>query len=133
MKFSTTTRYGLRAIVYIAHQGEICSAREISERENIPFPYLEKIILKLAKAGLIEVKRGATGGYFLKRPAAEITVDDIVQVLEKTTSPAPCVDASYCCPRHQNCPTRHIWEKIDTSIHFTLSTITLQDLIKDNR
>src|SRR5665647_1853443 len=97
MKFSTTTRYGLRAIVYIAHQGRICSAREISEAENIPLPYLEKIILKLSKAGFIEVKRGATGGYFLAQPTNKITVDDIVNVLEKTTSPAPCVDSNYCC------------------------------------
>jgi len=130
MKFSTTTRYGLRAIVYLAHQGGICSAREISEAEEIPFTYLEKIILKLAKAELIGVKRGASGGYFLKKPAGEISVDDVVQVLEKTTSPAPCVDKDFRCPRHQNCPTRHIWEKIDASIHSTLRTITLQDLIK---
>lgn len=130
MKFSTTTRYGLRAIVYIAHQNEICSAREISEAENIPLPYLEKIILKLAKAGLIEVKRGATGGYFLARPADEINVDDIVKVLEKTTSPAPCVNSHYHCPRHKNCPTRNIWEKIDESIHSTLQTVTLESLIK---
>lgn len=130
MKFSTTTRYGLRAIVYIAHQGGICSAREISEAENIPLPYLEKIILKLSKAGLIEVKRGATGGYFLAQPTNKITVDDIVNVLEKTTLPAPCVDSAYCCPRHKNCPTRNIWEKIDKSIHSTLKTITLKDLIK---
>lgn len=130
MKFSTTTRYGLRAIVYIAHQGGICSAREISEAENIPLPYLEKIILKLSKADLIEVKRGATGGYFLAQPTNKITVDDIVNVLEKTTLPAPCVDSAYCCPRHKDCPTRNIWEKIDKSIHSTLKTITLKDLIK---
>lgn len=130
MKFSTTTRYGLRAIVYIAHKGDICSAREISEAENIPLPYLEKIILKLAKARLIEVKRGATGGYFLARPANKTTVDDVVTILETTTSPAPCLDSDYYCPRHKHCPTRHIWEKIDDSIHSTLKNITLQDLIQ---
>jgi Rrf2 family protein len=70
MKFSTTTRYGLRAIVYIAKSNKICSVKEISEAEEIPVKYLEKIILKLSKAQLIEVKRGATGGYFWRaRPA----------------------------------------------------------------
>ncbi len=130
MKFSTTTRYGLRAIVYIAHKEGVCSAREISEAESIPFTYLEKIIVKLAKAGLIEVKRGAAGGYFLPCPADKITVDDVVMVLERTTLPAPCVDSNYRCPRHKNCPTRNIWAKIDASIHSTLKNITLQDLIK---
>lgn len=130
MKFSTTTRYGLRAITYVACKGEICSAREISQAEEIPFTYLEKIILKLAKAGLIKVKRGATGGYFLAQSPKDITVEDVVKVLEKTTSPAPCIDPKYKCPRRKLCPTKNIWEKIDESIHLTLRNITLEDLIK---
>lgn len=130
MRFSTTTRYGLRAIIYLARKGEIASVREISEAEDIPVPYLEKIILKLSKAGLIDVKRGAGGGYFLARPAAQISVDDIVRILEKTTSPAPCIEHGYACPRQKKCPTRGMWEKIDRSIHATLETISLQSLIR---
>lgn len=130
MRFSTTTRYGLRAIVHIAREGHICSVKEISEAEEIPVKYLEKIIRKLAKAGFIEVKRGSTGGYFLARPAGRITVDDIVGTLEKTTFPAPCVEHGYACPRRKKCPTRGIWEKIDAGIHATLRKITIQDLSK---
>jgi Rrf2 family protein len=130
MRFSTTTRYGLRAIVYMAQKNKICSIKEISEAEEISPTYLEKIILKLSKAGLIEVKRGATGGYFLARPAGKITVEDIVKVLEKSTSPAPCVDPKYKCPRRRLCPTKNIWEKIYDDINLTLRNITLKDLIK---
>lgn len=130
MRFSTTTRYGLRAIVHIAREDHICSVKEISEAEGIPVKYLEKIILKLSKAGFIEVKRGKAGGYFLARTAGRITVDDIVSVLEKTTSPAPCVEHGYDCPRRKGCPTRGIWEKIDAGIHSTLKNITIADLIK---
>lgn len=130
MKFSTTTRYGMRAIVFIAKENRICSVKEISEAEAIPFTYLEKIILKLSKAGFIEVKRGATGGYFLAGKPEDITVDDIVSVLEKDTSPAPCVDPTCKCPRQLFCPTKNVWSKINDSIHSTLKTITLKDLIK---
>lgn len=130
MKFSTTTRYGLRAIVHIAKCKNICSVKEISEAEDIPSKYLEKIILKLSKAGLIEVKRGATGGYFLARPADKITVEDVVQVLETHTSPAPCVDSTYKCPRRRFCPTKDIWEKVYDNINTTLRNITIKDLVK---
>lgn len=130
MKFSTTTRYGLRAIVYIARKGDISSVREISTAENIPVPYLEKIILKLSKAGFISVKRGASGGYYLSRSADKISVDGIVTTLEKTTHSAPCLEEGYDCPRLKDCPTHGIWGKIDRSIHETLGKITLEDLIR---
>lgn len=130
MKFSTTTRYGLRAMVYIAQKNKICSVKEISEAEEISPAYLEKIILKLSKAGLIEVKRGTTGGYFLARPAEKITVEDVIKVLEKNTSLAPCVNPIYKCPRRYLCPTKNIWEKIYDNINLTLQNITLKDLIK---
>ena len=103
---------------------------KISEAEEISSAYLEKIILKLSRAGLIKVKRGTAGGYFLARPAEEITIEDIVKVLEKNTSPAPCVDPKYKCPRRCLCPTKNIWERIYESINLTLRNITLKDLIK---
>jgi Rrf2 family protein len=130
MRFSTTTRYGLRAMVHIAKAKHICSVKEISQAEEIPEKYLEKIIRKLGKAGFITASRGSGGGYILARPANTITVNDIVSTLEKTTSPAPCVEHGYTCPRRRKCPTRGIWEKIDESIHSTLKGITLDELVK---
>jgi Rrf2 family iron-sulfur cluster assembly transcriptional regulator len=112
----------------LSRQDRICSVKEISEAEEIPVKYLEKIILKLAKASLVATKRGSGGGYYLARPAGQISVDDVVQILEKTTSPAPCVERDYHCPRSCKCPTRGIWTRIDQSIRSTLSGITLQDL-----
>jgi Rrf2 family protein len=130
MRFSTTTRYGLRAIVHIAKAKHICSVKEISQAEEIPEKYLEKIIRKLGKAGFINAARGSGGGYSLARSATAITVDDIVSTLERTTSPAPCVEHGYACPRSRKCPTRGIWEKIDESIHSTLRGITLDELAR---
>lgn len=130
MKFSTTTRYGLRAIVYLAKKNRVCSVKEISGAEDISPAYLEKIILKLSKAGLIKVKRGTCGGYFLSQPAQDITVGDIVKILEKSTSPAPCVNPEYKCPRRHLCSTKDIWEKVYESINLTLDNITLGELIK---
>jgi Rrf2 family protein len=130
MKFSTATRHGLRAMVYIAQSKTICSVKKISEAENMPFTYLEKIILKLSKAGLIGVKRGVTGGYFLALSPKEITVEDVVKVLEKNTAPAPCIDSRYKCPHQRSCLTKKTWEKVYDSINATLGNITIEDLIK---
>ena len=80
MKVSKRTQYGLRAMVYLAtafgKKGKICSLKEISEKENISFDYLEKIISRLEKKGLVRAKRGVRGGYFLGRSPKKIKIGD---------------------------------------------------------
>ena len=84
MKLSSKGRYGVRALFDIAfhNDGRPTQIREIAEREAIPARFLEQIFQDLKKAGLIGSKRGPRGGYHLARPAAEITVGDVLRALE---------------------------------------------------
>jgi Rrf2 family transcriptional regulator, iron-sulfur cluster assembly transcription factor len=84
VKLSNKGRYGVRALFDIAfhNDGHATQIREIAERELIPARFLEQIFQDLKKAGLIASKRGPRGGYQLARPAAEITLGDVIRALE---------------------------------------------------
>ncbi len=81
MKLSTKGRYGLRALIDLAlySENETVSIASISARQNISESYLEQLIAKLRKAGLVTSVRGAGGGYKLALPASEISVGDILR------------------------------------------------------
>src|SRR5215831_1950489 len=84
MRLSTKGEYGLLAIVDLAlhcDQGPVQSF-QVAERQHIPKPYLDQLMLILKKAGLVESSRGRQGGYILARPASRITVLEIVAALE---------------------------------------------------
>ncbi len=85
MRLSTKARYGVRALVHIAHRG-YASAQAIAEQQAIPARYLEEIIGELRRAGLVVGKRGPRGGYRLARPPSEIVV---AQVLSALGTPTP--------------------------------------------
>src|SRR5689334_17807 len=80
MRLSTKARYGLRALVHVAHRG-YASAQTIADKQSIPSRYLEEIIGELRRAGLVVGKRGPRGGYRLARPAAEIAVSEVLAAL----------------------------------------------------
>ena len=84
MKLSSKGRYGVRALFDIAfhNDGRPTQIREIAEREVIPARFLEQIFQDLKKAGIIASKRGPRGGYALARPAAEISIGDVLRALE---------------------------------------------------
>jgi Rrf2 family protein len=84
VKLSSKGRYGVRALFDIAfhNEGRPTQIKEISERELIPARFLEQIFQELKRAGLIGSKRGPRGGYHLARPAAEISVGDVIRALE---------------------------------------------------
>ena len=98
--------------------------KNVSEKEAIPFDFLEKILSELEKVKLVKGKKGIGGGYILAKDPKKITAKDIVEKLENTTA----VDCSFC-GRSKKCLTKNVWGKIDKAINKTLSSITLKDLI----
>ena len=92
MKLSTKGRYGLRALIDLAVycENETVSIASIAARQNISESYLEQLIAKLRKAGLVTSVRGAGGGYKLAKPAEEISVGDILRALEGNLDPVEC-------------------------------------------
>jgi len=127
-KISTKSQYGLRAMVYLARQNKICSLKEISKNENIPFDYLGKILTELEKAKFIKSKKGFQGGYFLAKKPSKIKIGEIIKILEKEFFLVKCIKGF--CPREKNCLAKNFWKKIQKVFISTLNSITLSDLIK---
>ncbi|MGC9031345.1 MAG: RrF2 family transcriptional regulator [Minisyncoccia bacterium] len=139
MRFSKKTQYGLRAMIYLARcyfKNKTCSLREISEDENIPFDFLEKIILRLKKANLIGARKGSRGGYFLIKNPEKIKISEIIKILEGTISPVLCVanekEIAIFCPQKNKCLAKNLWKKIEMVLNSTLNSITLADLFNKN-
>lgn len=103
--------------------------KEISESEDIPFDFLEKIFSELEKAGLVKAKKGAGGGYFLAKSPKKITPAQILLVLE---GPAVLVGCAGC-PRARICSTKDVWQEAQDSLESTLGSVTLADLIKNEK
>lgn len=137
MKLSTKGRYGLKAMFDLAqHYGdEPISLTLISERQNISVNYLEQLIAPLRKAGLVKSIRGAQGGYMLSKPPEEITVGEILMLLEGTLAPTDCVTglSDDECTNAGYCVTRIIYEKIKKSIDEVVFSITLKDMVEDQK
>ncbi|KOA20476.1 HTH-type transcriptional regulator CymR [Clostridium homopropionicum DSM 5847] len=132
MKLSTKGRYGVKAMVDLAiNYGEApVSIKSIAERQKISELYLEQLFAPLRKAKLIKSVRGAQGGYILNKSPKDITVSDIIEVLEGPIEISSCIDSNEC-NNVDTCPTRLLWEKIKNSIDEVTNSITLQDMADD--
>jgi Rrf2 family protein len=145
MMFSTKAEYGVRVMVALAQRaaersdGEepVMPLAEIAERDGLPLAYLEHLVARLRKAGLIESRRGSRGGYMLARAPREITMAEVVEALEGSIAPIECIsqnaDGSIVCSREQDphhvCPTKLLWTRVRFSIVSTLMNTTLADLL----
>jgi len=130
MKLSTRARYGLRAMVDLAAQGEgvVRPMKDIAESQGLSLKYLEQLVAFLRAAKLVHPVRGRNGGLELTRPASEIRVGEIVRALEHPFSIADCLDGLHGCPRADGCVTRDVWEAVEKAIDGVLDSISLQDL-----
>ncbi len=132
MKLSTKGRYGVKAMVDLAiyYGGDPVSIKSISKRQNISEYYLEQLFSPLRKAGLIKSIRGAQGGYVLNKAPEDITVAQVMNVLEGPIEISDCVDGS-TCNNLDCCATRLLWEKIKYSIDSVMESVTLRDIVDD--
>ena len=132
MKLSTKGRYGVKAMVDLAlHYGDTpVSIKTISQRQNISEYYLEQLFSPLRKAKLIKSVRGAQGGYVLNSAPKDITVAEVMYVLEGHIEISDCIEGTEC-DKTDYCATRLLWEKIKNSIDEVMESITLQDIVDD--
>lgn len=132
MKLSTKGRYGVKAMVDLAvhYEKEPVSIKSISERQKISEYYLEQLFSPLRKEGIIKSIRGAQGGYVLGKDPKEITVYDIMTVLEGEIEISDCIE-NESCNNIDCCATRHLWLKIKESIDSVTKNTTLYDIVED--
>jgi Rrf2 family protein len=107
--------------------------KDIAKRENISEKYLSLIIIPLRGVGLVNSIRGAHGGYNLAKEPSQITLKEIVDVLEGDCSLVDCVKNPSSCSRVPICASHDVWTIIGDKISETLSSITLEKLVKMNQ
>ncbi len=141
MMFSTKAEYGVRVMAHLAkHDGDTpIPLGTIADAEGLPLAYLEHLVQRLRKAGLVESRRGAHGGYTLARDAGAISMAEVVRALEGDIAPIECIsadpDGQLVCVRegeagHDPCPTKLLWTRVQGSIVRTLNDMTLADLAR---
>lgn len=134
MRITTWGEYGLIVSLHLAKragEGPV-AARELSDHERLPHDYVEQILLRLRRAGLVESARGAKGGYSLARDPQRVTVKDVIDASEHVTFEVNCdlhpVDPARCSP-DASCSIRPVWRLLERRINELLSGITLADLM----
>lgn len=132
MKISTNTRYALRFLSRVAERvPERITTSAVSELEGISEKMLERIAAKLAREGFVRSVKGMGGGFELLRPADEITVTQVLTVMETPYLPHHCVeDPEHCCKMSENCHMLSLWVRIDEAVRAVTDSVTVQDLIR---
>ena len=135
MKLSTRGRYGVRLMLDLAlHYGEgPVLLKDIAGRQGISEKYLWQLINPLKTVGLIGSTRGAHGGYVLGRPPEEISLKEIVRVLEGSLCLVDCVENPAVCKRSQTCTSRDIWSEASNQISQILESMTLDKMVVKQR
>ncbi|MDK2821414.1 MAG: hypothetical protein PWP31_1379 [Clostridia bacterium] len=124
------TDYGVRALVYIAaNSGNIVSAKDISDQMEIPIEFLQKILQKFVRIGLVNSYRGAHGGFSLAKDPSEVSVLEIVEALQGKLSMNKCLLGKDGCPRAPQCPLKNNWINMEQKLIDFMNGITLQDLV----
>ncbi len=129
MSITTRSEYGLRALVVLAEQlgDERTSASELARREAIPLKYLEQILAELKKSGVVRSHAGARGGYQLARPAREITVGEVIQVLDGSQAPLGCTGPTGDGTRARG-SLQVLWQRLHRAMSGVLDNTTLEQL-----
>lgn len=102
----------------------------IAERQQISLAYLEQLFLRLRRAGLVESARGRTGGYRLGRPAAQITVAEVMTAVEEDVRMTRCSGkAGVACLGSERCLTHDLWDALGDEIAAFFARVTLEDVV----
>ena len=135
MSFSARSRYGTRALMELALQGDAgpVSLETLARNQDMPLRYLSKIAQDLKRAGLVRSVRGARGGYVMTRDPADIEIMDIVRAMDGSVALVDCVDDPAACERGEGCVTRELWGRVNEAMQDVLKSATLKDLVDKER
>lgn len=135
MRLSTRSQYGVRLMLALARNygNGYLYLKEIARGESMSEKYLSLITIPLRGVGLINSSRGVRGGYALAKAPSQITLKEIVDVLEGDTSLVDCVKDQSACPRVPVCASRDVWVLLEGKISEVLNSINLEQLVQLNK
>ena len=136
MRITTWAEYGLICALHLARRAGTgpVTGRDIAAKERLPADYVEQILLRMRRAGIVRSTRGARGGYALAQTPDAVTVRDVIRASELTTFDLHCVshpvDAERCAEA-ENCSIRPVWMLLQRRIDEVLESVRLSDLLVD--
>ena len=135
MKISYKGDYALKALLELAlryedNKNDTVPINEIAKFGDMPKKFLEQILLILVRGGLLKSKRGTGGGFLLARPPKDITVGEVIRLLEGPIEPIACVNDGYKgCSDVKSCILRNVWKEVAGAISIVVDTLTFEELV----
>jgi Rrf2 family protein len=135
MRISAKGEYAAKAVLHLSLKyPQVVTIHEVAVRHNIPIKYLEHILLSLKKAGVLESRRGLRGGYTLARPPAEISVGEVLRVVDGRFSQASCIEVdllhAYACPESASCGLKQVWQDVQGAVERILFETTFDEVCR---
>ena len=132
MRVSAKADYALRAVVELASvdDGTPVKGERLAQAQTISFKFLENILLELKHAGIVQSQRGAEGGYWLARPAAEITLAEIIRIVEGPLANVRGVRPEAIEYTGSAEPLQEVWIAVRASLRSVLDTVTVADVVR---
>lgn len=135
MRISAKGEYAAKAVLYLSLQYPgVVTIHEVARRHSIPVKYLEHILLALKKAGVLESRRGVRGGYTLARPPEQISVGEVLRVVDGQFSQSSCIEVDlenpYACPESNTCGLKQVWQDVQGAVEKILFETTFDQVRK---
>ena len=133
MKISAKGDYATRALQDLAihyDQGPV-PIETIAHRQGLPVRYLEQLLLGLKRAGFVGSRRGVNGGYYLAKPPREITIGQVMRVMDGPVAPIFCVTPAgrrEVCPKEGACALQDIWAQVRDAVSRIVDVTTFEDI-----
>ena len=129
------TDYAVRTVLHLATlgQGDTVQVRDVAIHRQLPLSFVRRIVARLSASGILETTRGMGGGIKLARPAAQISMLDVVRAMEGSVSLNPCVHAPHTCPLSEGCPAQRAWAGATNVLEVHLESIDFETLAVSQR
>jgi Rrf2 family protein len=134
MQITRQAEYAVRTVYYLAKQepGTSVPTARIAKDQDIPTPFLAKIVLQLSAVGILHTSRGARGGVRLAKAPSEISLLEIVEIVDGPIEINDCVLDEACCQRSETCPVRTTWSEARAELVKHLAQATFGQMIARN-
>ena len=133
--FSRQCEYALQAVLYLAlnSNGKMISIRELTNKLNLPYHFVAKILQDLTRKGLLVSHKGPSGGFSLGAPAKDITLLEIVEAIDGSGFMDNCVFGFPSCTGDKPCAVHEQWDKVRNSIHKMLATKSILEMAGETK
>jgi len=135
VRISAKGEYAAKAVLHLSlRYPNVVTIQEVAAQHRIPAKYLEHILLSLKKAGVLESRRGVKGGYRLAKEPAQVTMGEVLRVVDGKFSESSCIEVNlkngYACPESDSCGLKQVWQDVQNAVDKILFETTFEDLRK---